>query len=560
MLNKSLPKMKKDYSILIGGAAGQGSRKAGFIIAEIFSKFGYRIFIYDDYQSLIRGGHNFSKIRASDKEVLSHRKKIDFLLALDENTVKKHQADLDKKGIIVYNNDDIFLDNKKGIGIPIKTIVKKAGGIPIMENIALLSGFAKIIGIDWKTLEEVLKKELKKLQELNLKIAKTAFENNKNLIKIKKINQKALPLLTGNEALSLGAIKAGLNFYIAYPMTPATGILHYLAKHKKDFNIAVAQLENEVGIVNTAIGAAYSGARTMVGTSGGGFALMVEGLSLAVQSEIPLVIIESQRMSPGTGVATYTGQGDLLFTLTAGHGDILKFVIAPGDADEACFWAGKILNLSWKYQTPSILLIDKEISESTFSFNESVLDKIKYEKPLFWDKKGEYLRYKNTKNGISPLAFPGEKNVVSKANSYEHDEFGITVEDGKMVEKMQNKRLRKFKKMREEVEKLKAVNIYGNKTAKKAIIVWGSTKGPAKETAEKLGIKMIQPIILEPFPEKQMKKALKGVNKLALLETNGLGQMEKVLNCYGIKVNKKILKYNARPFLPGEIEKKLSKF
>ena len=552
--------MKKDYSILIGGAAGLGSRKAGLMIAKLFAEYGYRIFIYDDYQSLIRGGHSFSSIRATEKDILSHREGIDFLLALDEATIKKHKDNLDKKGVIIYNGDQISFNQKNAKGIKLSEIVEKAGGEKIMENTALVSAFAKIVGVDWQTVEGLIKKEFKKFQEVNIKIAKVSFDANEKLFDIKRIKKKPILLLTGNEAVALGAAKAGLDVYIAYPMTPATGILHYLAKHKEDFGIKVAQLENEVGIVNAAIGAAYSGARTMVGTSGGGFALMTEGFSLAAQNETPLVIVESQRMSPGTGVATYQGQGDLLFVLGAGHGDIIKFVIAPGDADEACFWSGKILNLAWKFQTPSILLIDKEISESTFSFDEKVLDKIKKEKPLLWDGKGEYLRYKKTKNGISPLAFPGRKNIVVKSNSYEHDEFGITVEEGESVEEMQDKRLRKFEEMRKEVNKLEAVKIYGKKSANKALIAWGSTKGPAKEAAEKLGIKMIQPVIIEPFPDKQMAIALKGVKKIVLVETNGLGQMEKVLNSYGIKVDKKVLKYNARPFTGEEIERELKDF
>jgi len=551
--------MKKDFSILIGGAAGKGSRKAGLIIAKLFSSLGYRIFIYDDYRSLIRGGNNFSHIRVSDKKVLSHREKIDFLLALDEETIKQHQSDLDKDGIIFYNSDHISIKNKKAVGIAIETMVEKAGGTFLMENTAMVAGFAKLIGIDWSVLSKLLEKEFKKFTGLNLKIAKIAFDDTKKLFKVNKLKQKSLPILTGNEALSLGAVKAGLDFYFAYPMTPATGILHFLAAHKEDFNITVAQLENEIAVINAAIGAAYTGARAMVGTSGGGFALMAEGFSLAAQNETPLVVVESQRGGSASGVPTYTAQGDLLFCLGAGHGDILRFLIAPGDAEESSFWAGKILNLSWKYQTPSILLIDKEISESTFSFDEKVLNRIKREKPLLWDKKGKYLRYKDTKNGISPLAFPGEKNVISKANSYEHDEFGITVEDGESVEKMQNKRLRKFVEMKKEVDRLESVKIYGKKTAEQAIIVWGSTKGPAKEAAERLGIKMIQLIVIQPFPEKQMQKALKGVKKLILLETNASGQMEKVLNSYGIKVDKKILKYNTRPFFPGEIEKKVKK-
>ena len=552
--------MVKDFSILIGGAAGEGSRKAGLVIAKLFSSLGYKIFIYDEYQSLIRGGHNFSQIRASRKKPLSHRKEIDFLLCLDQDTLKKHQKDLDKDGLIVYNSDKVSKPSKKGVGVPVKTIIKENGGKSMMENVALVAGFAKAAGFDWEIFEKVLREEFEKYKTLNLKVAKASFEGTQNLVKVKKLNQKPLPILTGNEALSLGAVKAGLDFYIAYPMTPATGILHYLAKHKEDFGVAVAQLENEVGVINAAIGAAYTGARTMVGTSGGGFALMVEGFSLAAQNETPLVVIESQRMSPASGVPTYNGQGDLLFALSAGHGDIVRFVIAPGDADEACFWAGEILNLSWKFQTPSILLMDKEISESTFSFDKDVLNKIKREKPLLWNKKGKYLRYKDTKNGISPLAFPGEKNVVLKANSYEHDEFGITVEDEKSVEKMQNKRLRKFKEMEKEVDKLEAVKVYGKKTAKEAIIAWGSTKGPAKEAAEALGIKMIQPVILEPFPEKQLKKALRGVKRLISVETNGLGQLGLVLKSQGIKVDDQILKYNSRPFLSKEIEEKMREF
>ncbi len=554
--------IKKDFSILIGGAAGLGSRKGGLMIAKLLAEYGYRIFIYDDYQSLIRGGHSYSKIRAAERDVLSHREKIDFLLALDKKTIDLHQKELEENGLIICAQEECASSFEEVIFLPAEEIIQNNVGKKIMKNIVLVAAFAKVTGIKWQTLKKVLKKEIaKKYIEINLKIAKETFEKTEQRFVLEKLKQKKVSLLTGNEAVGLGAIKAGLKVYFAYPMTPATGILHYLANQKKKFNLKVVQLENEVGIINAALGAAYTGARTMVGTSGGGFALMVEGFSLAAQSEIPIVIVESQRMSPASGVPTYQGQGDLLFVLGAGHGDIVRFVVAPGDAEEACFWAAKILNLAWKYQTPSILLVDKEISESTFSFDEKILKKIKVEKPLLWSGKGDYLRYKITKNGISPLTFPGDKKAVVKSNSYEHDEFGITVEEEKEVVKMQEKRLRKFKEMKKEVEKMKeAVKVYGQKNSEIAIIVWGSTKGPAKEAAEKLGIKMIQPLVLQPFPKKQMKKALINVEKLILVETNGLGQLEKILNSYGIKVDKKILKYNARPFTSEEIEKEIKKF
>lgn len=547
--------MTKDYSILIGGEAGQGTRLAGLIIAKLFNHLGYHIYIYEDYQSLIRGGHNFSQIRAAEKEIQSRKEKIDFLLTLDENTLNIHKKYLDKKGIIVFNSDKIR--SNKGIGIPIQTITKELEGPPIMANTALIAAFAKVVGIDWEILEEVFKKEIKKATELNLKIARRAYELPKNLVKLEKIKQSPSLLLTGNEATALGAVKAGLGLYFAYPMTPATSILNYLARHQGDFNIRALQPEDEISVINMALGASFGGAKVMVGTSGGGFDLMVEALSLAGQSETPILIIESQRAGPSTGMPTYNLQGDLNFVISAGHGDFLRLVIAPGDAEQCLYYSGLGLNLAWRYQTPVILLLDKDVSENTFSVNERILSQIKAKKPLLWDKKGDYKRYKITKDGISPLAFPGQKGVIVKANSYEHDEYGITTDDEPKVAKMQEKRMRKFQKMREEVEKLEAVKVYGKKNSDKAIVAWGITKGAAKTAAENLGIKLIQPIIIEPFPEKQIKEALKGVKKLVSVEMNTFGQMAEVLRGYGIKVDGKILKYTGRPFFAREIEEKL---
>ncbi len=551
--------MNTDYSILIGGAAGLGSRRAGLFIAKLFSSLGYYVFIYDDYQSLIRGGHSFSNLRISVSKKLSSCSQIDFLIALDKRTWNEHKSELKKEGTLIYNSDKLKVSRQRVIGIPAQTIVQNLGGKKIMENIALVAGLAKILGIEWKILKELLTKEFNKSRNVNLQIAKKSFEQNKPLIKIKKIKRKNLPLLTGNEAIAQGAVNAGLGLYFAYPMTPATGILHYLAGHSQKFKTKTIQLENELAVINAALGSAYAGAPSMVGTSGGGFALMTESLSLACQAEIPLVIVNSQRAAPASGVPTYTAQGDLSFSLTAGHGDIVKFLVAPGDAEESCYWAGKLLSLSWEYQTPSILLVDKQISESTFSFDKRILEKIKPITYLKGDISNQYMRYQDTKSGISPLLFPGKKGAVVKANSYEHDEAGITIEDEFSAQKMQDKRLKKYKEMEKAIEKMKAVNVCGNKKSSRAILAWGSTKGPAKEAAEDLNIKMIQPLVIQPFPEKQMKKALEGVKNLVLIEGNALGQLGSVLYSYGIKIDAKILKYNARPFLTEEIKKALDK-
>lgn len=547
-------KNKKDYSIIIGGAAGQGSRKAGLIIAKLFNNLGYNVFISEDYQSLIKGGHNFSVVRISEGQHFSNREKADFLLALDANTIYRHEKLLENNGCIVFNKDKV--KREKGVGIASDTITKELGGLPIMSNTALIAGFSKAMGIEWKVLEDALKKELGKGIEKNLEIAKKAYEETKTVLKIEKLKANPDPLLTGNEAIALGAVKAGLDIYYAYPMTPATSILHYLAEHEKDFNIITAQLENEIAVINSAVGSAFAGKRSMVGTSGGGFALMTEGISLAAMAETPVLIISSQRSGPATGVPTYGSQADLLFTLNSGHGDFVRFIAAPGDANESCYWSGKLLNLAWKYQTPAILLVDKELSESTFEFDEKILKEIKKEKPVLWSGKGEYKRYTDLKSGISPMAFPGDKAIV-KGTSYEHDEKGLSVEDSETIMLMQEKRLRKFEEMRAEVDLLEAVKVYGNKKAKKAIVAWGSTKGVSLEVAEKLGLKFIQPLVLQPFPKKQFEKTLKGVSKLILVECSASGQMEKLFNCNGVKVDKKILKYDMRPFTVEELERKL---
>ncbi|MDD4074008.1 MAG: 2-oxoacid:acceptor oxidoreductase subunit alpha [Candidatus Pacebacteria bacterium] len=546
--------MKKDYSIIIGGAAGQGSRKAGLIIAKIFNNLGYNIFISEDYQSLIKGGHNFSIIRASQNKNSAVSKYADFLLALDEGTIRKHEKSLKKDGLLIFNEDKI--KRNKGVGIKADCIVKDSCGVPIMCNIALIAGFSKLIGIDWKFLENVLKKEITKEIDKNLEIAKKAYKGTENLIKIDNLKIKPSYLLTGNEAVALGAVKAGLDIYYAYPMTPATSILHYLAEKERDFNIKVVQLENEISVINASIGSSFAGKRSMVGTSGGGFALMTEGISLAAQAETPILIISSQRSGPATGVPTYSGQSDLLFTLNSGHGDFLRFVATPGDVNEAYYWSGKLLNLAWKYQSPAILLIDKDLSESTFEFDDKIINKVKKENPLLWKGNGNYARYENTKSGISPMAFPGEKAVV-KGTSYEHDVYGLSVEDEDSIVLMQEKRLRKFKEMEKEVDIAGAVNVLGNKKSKKAIIAWGSTKGVALEVAEKLGLKLIQPIVIQPFPIKQFKLAMKGVDKLISIEYSAIGQMEKLLQSYGIKVDKSILKYDMRAFKVEDLEKKL---
>jgi len=551
--------MSKEFSILIGGAAGEGTRMSGQLIGKLLNQYGWRIFVYEDYQSLITGGHNFSIIRASSERISASTQKIDYLIALNQETLQKHRGRLKEGGVIIYNSDQI--KNEKGVGIAALTITTKLGGKPIMKNSSLFGALAKSLGVEWQAVEEVFKKEFGEKAELNLKIAKAGFDQATTNKKIEKLNQKPLSLITGNEAVALGALKAGLEVYISYPMTPASSILHYLAQVKKDLNnIIVFQPENEIEVINAAIGSAYAGKRTMVGSSGGGFALMVEALSLAGQSETPIVVVESQRPGPATGLPTYTAQGDLLFVLSAGHGDFKKFIVAPGDAEEAFYLTGLAMNTAWKYQMPAIVLIDKEISEDTFNLDKSIEGKVEEKGAQLWDKKGEYKRYLDTPSGISPLAFPGEPGAVVKTTSYEHDESGITAEESESdIKKMQDKKLRKYKGLEDEIKNMETVKIFGNKNSDKALVVFGSNKGVAAELGEELGLRIIQPVVFQPFPKEKMEKALSGVKKIFTVETNATAQLSQLLNSQGIKVAGSILKYTGRPFFIEELREEINK-
>ena len=535
----------KEISILIGGKAGDGIRQAGHTLARLLNRIGYRIFFYDDYPSLIRGGHNFSIVRASEKRIEAHKEKVDVIVALNQDAVEKHKNRLNSGGIILYDSAKV---NAQGVGINFMGIVKELEGEPIMRNTAAIGALAKVLDIEWLVLENVMMDIMEKEVDLNLKIAKSAYYMVENAwISVPKLNQKILPLVSGNEAIALGAVKAGLNIYIAYPMTPASAILHYLAEHEDDLGVVTIHPESEIGVALMALGAAYAGARTMVGTSGGGFALMTEALSLSGQGELPMVLVVSQRPGPGTGVPTYTMQGDLSFVIHSGHGEFAKVVLAPGDADEAFYLAGLAMNLAWKFQIPSFVLSDKHLSESIFSF-EADIDKVKPEDPLLWDGKGEYKRYLDTQNGISPLAYPGTPSAIVKATSYEHDEYGITTEESEQITGMQKKRLRKRKTLIDELSKHEQVKVYGNLESRTVLISWGSTKGACMEVAEELGLKMVQPLVLEPFPEEPLKKVLTGTDKIINIEVNATGQMANLLSSHGIRIDETILRFDGRPF------------
>ncbi len=372
---------------------------------------------------------------------------------------------------------------------------------------------------------------------------------------IKKIGDKKGELVSGNDAIANGAIDGGLDIYFAYPMTPSSSVLHILAKIQDEVGIKAIHPENEIAVINMAIGTAYAGKRSMVGTSGGGFALMIEALSLAGMSETPVVIYEAQRQGPSTGLPTYTAQSDLLFAIFAGHGDFGKIVMGTSDAEDSYLLTKEALNLAWEYQVPVIILGDKNAAENYYiSSCNNICSRMKEIRPpkIYNADPKAYKRYQNEEDGISPLLFPGTKDAVVKASSYEHDERGITIEDAHLTKLMQDKRLRKYQKMKKDIlSSKKTYEVFGNISSDVCLISWSSNKHVLKEVANALNIKFVHVIYLEPFPEEDIKKEIQN-KKLINIECSATKQFEKLLHMYGIRPDITVNKYDGRPFFEDE--------
>jgi len=551
--------MNHEYSILIGGQAGDGIRLTGYTIAKLFNRLGYWVFAYNDYQSLIRGGHNFSIVRAADKKIEAHKEKVNIIIAMNQETIDKHYWRLENKKLIIFDSNNV---KAEGLGLPLTEIVKNMGLPLIAKNSVALGALASVLGLEFSLIEKVIMSSFRRSIDENIKVAKEGYEaaiNYKGIFKIPIIhNSQSKFLLSGSEAIGLGAVKAGLKLYVAYPMTPSTPLLHYLASNSDEFKMIVIQPENEIAAIGIAEGAAYAGIRSMVGTSGGGFCLMVEHLSLAGQAEIPILIMIGERPGPAIGLPTYHAQGELFFSIFAGHGEFPRIVASPGDPEEAFYLSAEMLNLAWKFQVPAILLADYCLLESTFS---TIIDeeKVIIENPKIWTGEGEYKRYLQTENGVSPLAFPGMEKAIVKSNSYEHDEFGITTEDPDLTKQGAEKRIKKSIAIENELKKKITVKTYGNPMSQIVLITWGSTKGAVVEIAEKHGLSAIQPLYLNPLPVWEIEKYLSKAEKTICIEANSTGQLAKWMKYHGFKIDETILKYDGRPFTIDYLEEKIKR-
>jgi 2-oxoglutarate ferredoxin oxidoreductase subunit alpha len=537
-----------EYSVLIGGKAGDGINQAGQLIASFFNDLGYHVYQYIDYPSLIRGGHNFCIIRASEKPVMAHRSGLDLILALDQKTVDLHAQKLGVQGTIMYDSSRVKAD---GQPLHVRDIVDLYQGRPVMGNTAIIGAFCGCIGISWDRAEKVLRQKLQKETETNIMIARDAYARVHRCMEVQPLDGGHVrPLLSGNEWIGLGLLAGGIDAYVAYPMTPSSGILHYLASIADEAGIDVVHPESEIAVILMALGYSYVGKKAAVGTSGGGFCLMTESLSLAGMAELPIVIVLSQRGGPSTGLPTCTAQSDLLFACYAGQGEFPRFIVAPGTPDEAFSWAAEAVHIAWKFQVPAIILSDKTLSEGVSTPGSDPQARSVQALPA---ASYPYMRYADTPDGISPFLAPPCRDEVVKVNSYAHDYAGITTEDPEMVMAMVHKRLRKTEKLVAYTDQPGAVHLGGEPSSKTALLCWGSPRGVCSEVAEELGLRIVSPVIISPFPAGEFRKVMAGVEKAILVEDSSTGQLSRILSCEGYHIDECILRYDGRPHAVEEL-------
>lgn len=564
----------------IGGEAGFGINAAGAIFSKFVSRSGYYAFDYIEYPSLIRGGHNaLEVVISSEDNQRCLENKIDCLVCLNKETYQKHSPWCHQKSLILYDQDDFTIEGDQIlINIPLKKILNELGGNLVMRNTIMLGASIALLGGKIEILLNILKEQFEKKGEsvisFNQKFAQAGYDyvikNYASLINpiLKKKTSTPKLVISGNEAFSLGTVLADCRFYAAYPMTPSSSVLHTLAAWQKETRMVVRHAEDEIAVINNALGASFAGVRAAVGTSGGGFSLMVESISLAGITETPIVIFLAQRPGPATGMPTWTEQGDLLFAIFAGHGEFPKIVLAPSNHEEMIKIAAEAFNLADIYQTPVIVLSDMYLSESHATVDKEIVDQIVNNYQVNrgklvnnftpQSKLSAFLRYQITDDGISERLLPGTPGFFYQANSYEHIEDGHTTEDNierkKQVEK-RNKKINTFLKNHFQLPRI----IGDINKAEIIFISWGSTEGAILQAIKQLEKKNINAALIHftylfPMDKEKIKPLLQQNKRYILVENNSHGQFGQLLKMIsGVEINEKILKYDGRPIRSFEI-------
>lgn len=563
-----------DVSIRTGGEAGQGIQSISSIIARTFVRHDFYVFINQDFESRIRGGHNFDQVRISTDPVRAAADKVQILIALDKNTTRHDISYLAQNGFLLFDGDaiDFSSDHPNHLSVPFSRIASDVANSKIMINAVAIGAAIALLGFERQPILDCLQEQFQqkgaKTIENNQKCVNAGYDFVRGNLNIKprfgipsaKLTRQKM-LLTGSQSIALGAMASGLKFYSGYPMSPSTPIMEFISSQAGSYNIVLEQAEDEIAAINMVIGANFAGARAMTATSGGGFCLMVEALSLAGMTETPAVVVVAQRPGPSTGLPTRTEQGDLNFVMHAGHGDFPRAVLAPGYPQQAVYLMSKAFNLADKYQTPVIVLADQHFNDSFFTVDALDLRNIRIDRGQIIENRDlsaphEYKRYAPSESGVSPRILPGHTRAVLYADSDEHTQEGHITENAAVRNQMVRKRMQKLDGLRRE---LGAPEIYPAGATEMVLLGWGSTHGVIKEAVDKLNQKgtvtrMIHYSELFPFNPRHLAAEELRKAKIIAVENNYTGQFADFFSkATGLSVNQKILKYDGRPFTAREI-------
>lgn len=567
----------QELSILVGGEAGAGLDTTGQILLLCSSRNGLYAFGSTEIPSLIRGGHNSFSVRTGNEKVLGHTQHIHILLALNEETIVLHEEDVIEDGAIIYDGDilpDIqkkpwFRNDRHYISVPLTSFAKTIAQDPIAKNMVGIGAIIALIKYDINSVQTIINKQFEKKGHIVAKRNHDAVLAGYGHIKaqnidfpstLTKTNDPAKILLNGNEAICLGAIRAGVKFVGEYPMTPSSSILHYMASEAHEYNIAVRQTEDELAAIHTIIGAGFTGVRAMAATSGGGFSLMTEALGLAGMTETPAVIALCQRPGPSTGLPTRSEQGDLEFVMHASQGEFPRIILAPGDTEECFYMTGKAFNLAEEYQTPVIIMSDKYLSESKQTVDELDQSNITVERgKLLSDEeiaREPFQRFAWSEDGVSGRSLPGQPKGMFVAASDEHDPTGNICEDSDNRKIQMEKRMLKLETASKTIKE--KFRIYGSERANILLVSWGGTKGmilEAQEILKEQGIstKFMQITVILPFPY-EIQKILEKTDTVIAIEQNYSAQLARIIRREtGFLIPHEIVKYTGRPFFATEI-------
>ncbi|OIP62873.1 MAG: 2-oxoacid:acceptor oxidoreductase subunit alpha [Nitrospirae bacterium CG_4_9_14_3_um_filter_53_35] len=560
-------KTSQALNILIGGEAGQGLVTIGELLSRSLVRSGYSIVVTQDYQSRIRGGHNTFAVRVSAGEIYAPQESVDLLIALNQETVRLHRDEVSPQGLMAADQEFDVPENRC-LAVPYKDL-----SLPRYSNVAALGIAGFLLGLEEdliaRLLDDLFGKKDPNLAEQNRKVLSSAFRwsagQKTSFQKLPKVsNPPKRLMLNANDAIALGALSAGVRFCAFYPMTPSTSISLSLAASAEKMGLIVEQAEDEIAAVNMAIGASFAGAPSMTATSGGGFALMVEGVSLAAMTETPVVIVVGQRPGPATGLPTRTEQADLEFVLHAGHGEFPKAIFAPANVEDGFYLTRKAFELAERYQGPVFILTDQFLSDSyraVAPFDIGNLpqvhagaDPVSVNEP--------YKRYALTETGISPRLLPGRSRHLVMVDSDEHTEEGHITEDLSIRTRMVQKRQNKLNGLRGEVT---PPVCEGDDRPDLLLVSWGSTMGSVLEAASKLREEMRRVATLHfsqvwPMAPDQFIGYLQEAREVVCVEGNATGQLARLIRREtGFEIKRKILRYDGLPITPEWILRELNR-